>query len=71
MSTAKAWGIKPSEWWRLSNEDKGWMMAYDIANNQITNYIDEQLEALYKRDRENIEDQGHKGLKGCKRLRRR
>lgn len=48
------------------------MMGYEIANNQINAYIDELLEQLYKRDMDDASlDQGYKGLKGQKGLRRR
>ena len=38
MRTAKAWGIRPSEWDTLDGETKAWMMAYDQASGQMESW---------------------------------
>lgn len=42
LTTAKAWGIKPSEWDELSGDDKGWMMALDQTQARMAAWEQEQ-----------------------------
>lgn len=36
MSVAKAWGMTPSQFQKLSTEDQAFMMAYEQAMSEIT-----------------------------------
>ena len=58
MLTAKAWGIRPSEWTALSIFDKAAMIATERTWNHMMAW--EQLEARRRADRNRLlKGQGH------------
>ena len=44
MITAKAWGLRPSEFWESSDEDKAWMVAQQAAESRMLAWERQQAE---------------------------